>query len=70
MCGMKLPAPSAPRASPRSGFRGEMSLLRSSGGELSTIRVSAAGRRDGEKVCHFPRTQDVVARGPVMPQVS
>lgn len=70
MCGVKLPASSVPRASPFSGLRGEMPLLRSSGGELSTIWVSAAGRHDGEQVCHFPRTQDVVTHGPVMPQVS
>lgn len=70
MCGVKLPAPSAPRASSGSGLRGEMPLLRRSGGELGTIWVSTAGRRDGEKVCHCPRTQDVVAHGPVMPQVS
>ena len=48
-CGMKLLASSAPIASPHSGIRRQMSLLKCSGGGLSAVEVSAAGRSDGEE---------------------
>lgn len=64
-CGMKLPAPSTPIASPHSGVRRKLSLLKCSGEGLSAVEVSPAGRRGGEE--GLPCLQD---SGPVDSYIS